>query len=213
MDEGLDLPATRLLAVLGFLLGWPLMVATISIQDSDGFEGFSRAFNYQFSRPWQYVRDWTTSIVFGSFMSLIVVAIVSLATHLAAWTVSNGMGAQRVRAFLTAGPEWMSPSGPQIAVSDAAKVHLTGDNDSGSEAQAADDGGNAGRPGSIGVWLAGFWLHVTGALANSFATSFFWTSATIIYFLLRKHEDNIEFSEIYVAEDEPQDAPRRACSL
>lgn len=43
------------LLLLGLGLGWPLMIAAISTEDSDGFDGLSRSFGFLWDRPWHAV--------------------------------------------------------------------------------------------------------------------------------------------------------------
>ncbi len=41
-----------LLLLMGLGIGWPLMIAAISTEDSDGFDGLSRSFSFLWDRPW-----------------------------------------------------------------------------------------------------------------------------------------------------------------
>lgn len=40
------------LMLFGLTICWPLMIATVSIEGTDAFDGLSRSYNYLFSRPW-----------------------------------------------------------------------------------------------------------------------------------------------------------------
>ncbi|MFP6764542.1 MAG: hypothetical protein VB858_13020, partial [Planctomycetaceae bacterium] len=40
------------LMLVGISVGWPLMIAAVSTEDSDGFDGLSRSFGFLFDRPW-----------------------------------------------------------------------------------------------------------------------------------------------------------------
>ena len=163
--------ALAVLLGIGFVTGWPLMVATITVEDCDGFEGFTRAFNYQLSRPGAYFVDIVVAALFGSLMSVLVVGFLGLTVQFASASVGSGMGHASVATMVSSGPDWLSTFPPD----------------------EADQ--------SVGPRLAGAWLCAAAALANSFAHSFFWTSATVIFFLLRKREDNVDYDEIHIAEE------------
>ncbi len=58
-----------------------------------------------------------------------------------------------------------------------------------------------GTVGQAGLKLIGFWVDVVVTLAMGFAFSYFWTSTTAIYFLLRRHVDATELDEVYLPEE------------
>ncbi|QDU80265.1 hypothetical protein Pla110_19900 [Polystyrenella longa] len=51
------------LLLIGSLAGWPMALATISVEGSDGFDGFSRSFSYIFSKPLRYAVYWLAVII------------------------------------------------------------------------------------------------------------------------------------------------------
>ncbi len=52
--------------------------------------------------------------------------------------------------------------------------------------------------------LIHFWRYMVGLAVMGYAVSYFWTSATSIYLLLRKDEDGAEIDEIFLDVDPPQ---------
>jgi hypothetical protein len=62
----------------------------------------------------------------------------------------------------------------------------------------ADTLGGLGR---AGVWFIHLWTGVVKLGAVSFLFSYFWTSATAIYFLLRRDVDSTEMDEVYLEEE------------
>jgi hypothetical protein len=52
--------------LIGVGAGWPLMIAAISTEDSDGFDGFSRAHSYVFDVPWQYLWSLVVLLCYAS---------------------------------------------------------------------------------------------------------------------------------------------------
>jgi hypothetical protein len=50
----------------------------------------------------------------------------------------------------------------------------------------------------VGPVMAGFWLRVLAVLVWGFVYSFFWSSATIIYYLLRHSVDGEPLDKVYL---------------
>jgi hypothetical protein len=67
-------------------LSWPLMVAAISTEGSDGFDGLSRAFGYVMNRPWYFA----FLVGMTHFVGIVLLAVARLfavfAMHLAQWS-------------------------------------------------------------------------------------------------------------------------------
>ena len=83
--------------LIGVGAGWPLMVAAMSTEDSDGFDGFSRAHSYIFDVPWHYLWCFVLAMIYASA----TVIFVELA---AAWAFNAG----------AVGVAWGSGSGLEI---------------------------------------------------------------------------------------------------
>jgi hypothetical protein len=71
------------LLLIGLVLGWPLMVATVSTQGSDAFDGFSRSLDYVLTRLWPLVWFFIVTAVHGILMLLLVTGVASLVAYLA----------------------------------------------------------------------------------------------------------------------------------
>ncbi|MEZ6048933.1 MAG: hypothetical protein R3C11_25815 [Planctomycetaceae bacterium] len=50
-----------LLLVFGMLFSWPMTLATVAVEGSDGFDGFSRPLSYLFSKLLRFFVYWTSS--------------------------------------------------------------------------------------------------------------------------------------------------------
>lgn len=61
-----------------------------------------------------------------------------------------------------------------------------------------------GPLGMVGAWLMRFWGQCVKVFAVGFLYSFFWTAATVMYFLLRRDVDAVELDEVYLDEDAEQ---------
>ncbi|HUG93512.1 MAG TPA: hypothetical protein VML55_21915 [Planctomycetaceae bacterium] len=167
------------LLVIGIAAGWPLMVATISSEATDAYDGFSRSYSYIYSRPWHAVWYAIVAVAYGLVVLVWVKLVASFVVYLAGWAVSLGLNLDDVG----------SPWTPFVSdLSDPARF-------------TRDTPGwiSAGRP------LAGFWLHALVLAVVAFASSYFWTAATIIYMLLRQSEDATDLDEVYVTTEAERD--------
>ena len=64
------------------------------------------------------------------------------------------------------------------------------------------DGQTLGPLGNTGAQIVQFWTNCLLTLAYGFVFSYFWTSTTVIYFLLRRLVDATELDEVYMPEDQ-----------
>jgi hypothetical protein len=53
--------------------------------------------------------------------------------------------------------------------------------------------------------VAAFWLAALAMIAIGFAVSYFWSAATMIYFILRRADDGTEFDDVWLGEVEEDD--------
>jgi len=167
------------LIVVGLFTSWPLMAPTISTEDSDAFDGFSRSFGYVFSRPRQWIGVFLASVIYGTVCVAVVLGLALLVVHLAVWGVSSGMNARDLSAMTADSPF---------------PVFFESNPD------------NEATTSSAAVSLTQFWLSAASLLIHGFAASLFWTLATIGYFLLRKSDDATALDEVFLTEeDEPDD--------
>jgi hypothetical protein len=155
------------------------MYATISAEGSDGFDGFSRAYSYVFSRPWHYLWYALVATAYGAVVVTFVYFLVSLVAFLTAAAVASGLGLEKTQGFLLG------------ATTDVGGATLLSD-------------ASLGRVG-VGTILFGVWLRFLALLATGFVTSYFWTSATVIYFLLRRVDDATDFQEVYLPDEKETD--------
>jgi hypothetical protein len=167
------------LILIGAAAGWPLMYATISTEASDGFDGFSRAYSYVFSRPWHYLWLAFVALVYGAIVITFVYVVASLVAYLSAAGVASSLGNRSTGSLLLGAPD--SIGGPSL---------LTG-----------HPSGEIG----IGTYFAGAWMQTVAVLASGFVTSYFWTAATVIYLLLRQVDDATDFHEVYMPEEKEAD--------
>jgi hypothetical protein len=72
--------------LIGVGAGWPLMIAAIGTEDSDGFDGFSRAHSYIFDVPWYYLWTFVVAMIYASAAVFFAELAVSWIIHI------NGLG-------------------------------------------------------------------------------------------------------------------------
>ncbi len=167
------------LIMFGVACGWSLTQATISVEDSDAFDGFSRSFSYVFSKPWHFLWYVVVALLFGGVAIEIVAFVATVIGDIASWGISTGMDKGHLsellrdsKSLLSKNPlDWSPPK--------------------------------EGLPAAS--WFAVAWHYLAGLMVFCFQDSYFWVASTIIYFLLRRVEDATDFDEIHVAEGETSD--------
>ncbi|VAX37866.1 hypothetical protein MNBD_PLANCTO02-2608 [hydrothermal vent metagenome] len=167
------------LILLGVTCGWSLMQATISVEDSDAFDGFSRSFSYVFSKPWHFIWYLLVALLFGGIAVEVVSFVASIVINIAAQGLSTGMNEERLTALLGES-QFLLKQNPL----DWNPLH-------------------AGLP--MATWFAVAWHYLAGLMVFCFRDSYFWVATTIIYFLLRRAEDATDFDEIHIPAGETPD--------
>jgi hypothetical protein len=165
--------------LIGAAAGWPLMYATISTEASDGFDGFSRAYSYVFSRPWHYAWFAIVALAYGAVVITFVYFVATLVAYLSAAGVSSSLGTTGTNGLLLGAPD--SVGGPGLL------------------------NGSPSGTLNVGTFFAGMWLQAMGLLVSGFVASYFWTAVTVIYLLLRQVDDATDFHEVAVPEEKETD--------
>lgn len=182
---GLLLAFLMVIVLIGVAVGWPLMFATINVEATDGFDGLSRAYNYVYERPWHYLWFTLVATVYGSVVISFVWLVGNAVVYLAIWCLAWGMGLDAASELVSELPptvtgwvEWFS------GTRDRMNVILSG---------------------GWGTVLASLWGGAVALLVMGFVHSYFWTTTTIMYFLLRRNVDGNDFDEVHLAYEEERD--------
>jgi hypothetical protein len=180
---GLSVLIGILLAVMlfGLALGWPTMFVTISVDGTDGFDGFSRAYNYLLERPVTLLWCVFVAAVHGVVMTTLLWFAAQVVLYLTAWGVSWGSGSDNL-AMLFHG--FAIPVGLRPFANDAV---------------------TAPAGGSTGQIILGAWINLFLVLLHGFVHSYFWSAATIVYFLLRQQVDGNELDQVYLGDSDEDD--------
>ncbi len=78
------------LLVISVSVGWPLMVAAVSTEDSDGFDGLGRANGFLLDRPWRALLLVLLSLPVFALGWLFAATLLSLTVYMADWAVASG---------------------------------------------------------------------------------------------------------------------------
>lgn len=172
--------------IVGLAVGWPMMVAAVSVEGTDSFDAVSRSFAYVFQKWMRLigygVGAWLLSILFVGLVSWFC----SLAIQSTEWSLSWGTGSERIQQIKTGEfkPATANPDKP----GEPAKVQPS---------STFETGRSIIRLSERVVLLAQF--GVSYAL--------FFTMATAIYLLRRRDVDESELDEVYQDREDVRDLP------
>jgi len=168
---------------VGLAAGAGLMYPTIAVEGSDCFDAISRSFSYVFSRPWRAILYGLVALAYGTLCYLFVrlfAFLALLASHtFVGWGIFTGgqrlaAGADRLDVL------WTAPTYDQF--------HAPFN-------WAAMSGAEA-----VGAFLLSVWVYLVVAAMGAFLISFFASSTTVIYLLLRRHVDATDLGDVWVEE-------------
>lgn len=161
----------------GLIFGWPLMWPTISAErDGDPFEAFSRSYSYVYGKPLHYFFYVVVAASLGALAWSVAWSAAQLVQEFGFWALAWGGGGQRVTDLRR-----------------DALILLAG----GSLEEA-------GRLWSLGAMLISWALGLLHAVTTAFRYTFFFSTASAIYLLLRHDVDEKEMDEVFL--DEPTSA-------
>jgi hypothetical protein len=195
------------------LVGYPLMFPTLSVEGSDTFDALSRAYNYVFQAPWQYLWNAAVALVYGVVVTFFVVLMGSLTVYLTKWALTQTPLTQTTKqepyylfvyAPETYGWKKLLLADTPIAVQEDVKVVaertvVTYPYVDPARAKAYEDSYQVWN--YLGAGLATVWLVLTLLFMLGFAYSYFWSAATAVYLNMRQVVDDTEWDEVYLDEE------------
>ena len=162
-------------------VGFNLMFPAIAYEGSGCFDAISRSFSYIYSRPWRMIFYTMTAATYGSvcyvfvrYFAFLLIATSRLFLQLGVW-VDNGQAVNKLDAI------WPYPSFINLLGTSAATP--------------------ANGVQSFSAWLIYLSLLAVVGVVVSFIISFYFSSNTIIYGLLRKIVDDTALEEIHTDSD------------
>ncbi len=172
------------LVLLGLIGGFNLMYPTVAVEGSDSFDAISRSFSYLYARPWRLGFYTILSIIYGAVSFLFVrffIFVMLVLTHkfagLAIFTTTD-----------SAVPLWTS-----LWPNPGTAARLSYEIDTMSLSFAQEIGARM-------IWL---WVHLVIAMLGAFVVCFYFSSNTIIYYLMRREVDATDLDDVYL--EQPDD--------
>jgi hypothetical protein len=172
------------LVALGTAGGLNLMYPTIAVEGSDSFDAISRSFSYVYARPWRMLWYTIVAIVYGAFTYLFVRLFIWLTLGLShrftgMWVVRNSD--QEVRVWNTL---WPGSSFARLPY-DIPWLSM-----------------------SFGEKLAAFfialWVFIVISFLGAYLISYYFSSSTIIYYLMRREVDATELDDVYLEQSDDE---------
>ena len=103
------------LLLVGVLLGWPLMWATISVEGSDSFDALSRTYAYVFQKPLNYLAYIVFAVIIGLLGWIVVEQFAAAVIWVGTWAASWGTGLERMEELRHyTGDSWMANGGATL---------------------------------------------------------------------------------------------------
>jgi hypothetical protein len=185
--------------LLGALVGWPLMWATVSVEGTDAFDALSRSYAYTYHRPWRLFGY----VIFAGFLAVasmfVVRVFASSAIALGNWSIDWGLSETTMHSVVSPrASQDESPAAPDI------EVVPGGASPDKAPAPAATSQPPSEPSGllSAAKSVIGFWKSLVAALVAGYQAGFLWVSAVGIYLLLRRDIDGVQMNEVYVDQAE-----------
>jgi hypothetical protein len=167
------------LVVVGTVGGFNLMYPTIAVEGSDSFDAISRSLSYVFARPWRMLIYTIVSLVYGGlcfmFVRFFVYLMLAFTHFFAQWFLGGKPGLYW--------PEiW-----PPVGVGDLTyHIHY--------HALAWSE--------KIAATLIAMWVYLVLSFLAAFVISFYFSSNTLIYFLMRREVDATELDDVFIEDNE-----------
>lgn len=203
--------------VLVGLVGWPLMVATVSAEGTDSFDALSRSYSYIYQAPWQYLWSSFLALVYGVVLVFFIGFMASLMVFLGKWGVSSAVGLSSPDPKKDREPSYLFIYAPtsfgwrDLLISSNTRfvqerTTIAYDGRPTKRLEFTEEYEKELRPWEkTGAFLVSVWIYPVFLLVVGFGYSFFWSASTIVYFLMRKHVDDTEMDEVHVDEDDLED--------
>lgn len=185
------------LTSLGLVGGGHLMYPTIAVEGSDSFDAVSRSFSYLYARPWQLIFYSAVALVYGAITYLFVRYFLYLLLYLTHAGVGLFMWGDAYDGTTLMTAIWPAPNNPMNLSYDVNFAAIGGLH-------------------SIGAFFIAFWVYIAIAMLGAYAISLYFSSSTIIYYLMRREVDATAIDEVYLepsdddfadAQPEPTPAP------
>lgn len=169
--------------VIGLLTGWPLMYPTIATEGSDSLDGLARSIGYIWGQPFRAVLYGVVASIYGVITYLFVRFFAWLGLYLTHGFVKWGA---------LAGGDSLAPQADWLDTL-WAKPTFWNLHDFNWVALGGWDG--------LCALLVAAWVNLVVAAVAAYLVSYFASSSTLIYLLLRRKVDATDLDDVFIAEE------------
>jgi hypothetical protein len=176
-----------MLLLLGIIGGFNLLYPTIAVEGSDAFDAMSRSFAYVYARPWRLILYTVVSLIYGAITYLFVsfaVYLVLLLTHVFTGWGTNLLGS--LHGHNSGLPKlttlWPTPQFSRLI--------------------APTNWYAMNWSEYTGSLFLHFWVYLLICTIGAYVISYYFSTHTIIYLLLRRSVDGQSTAEVFT-DDEP----------
>ncbi|MBI4834212.1 MAG: hypothetical protein HY811_05280 [Planctomycetes bacterium] len=185
--------------IIGFLFSAHMFYPTIGVEGSDSFDAISRSFSYLYSRPWHYIWYQLVALVYGAVTTAFVWLFGYFMIIISLWAGAVGMGAKFTVIMNSIG------IGGKLGALNCPLSHF------GISLPVAwlPDAQMSTIPTTyhIAAFILMVWLVLVVGFILAYSVSYFFSSQTIIYLLMRKKVDEIDVKEVWDEEEETNELP------
>jgi hypothetical protein len=178
--------------LIGAVVGWPLMWATVSVEGTDAFDALSRSYAYTYQRPWRLLWYALFALFLAVVSMFVVKAFASSSIALGTWSIEWGLGREKTHAIVA--PEPPANVAPRIEGATGPNAGVDVEAPAANTATPTD----LGKTLSATKWIIGCWKAVVGVLVAGYQVGFLWVAAVGIYLLLRRDIDGVQMTEVFV---------------
>jgi hypothetical protein len=177
-----------MLLLLGIIGGFNLLYPTIAVEGSDAFDAMSRSFAYVYAKPWRLLFYTVISLIYGVitflFVSFAVYLILLLAHTFVGWGTS----------FFGANYGWASGL-PKLDTLWPTPRFMRLVSPINWQAMSWTE--------YVGALFLYFWIFTLITSIGAYVISYYFSSHTVIYLLLRRAVDGQSLREVYVEPASP----------
>jgi hypothetical protein len=195
----LGIAIVLMLLLLGIIGGFNLLYPTVAVEGADAFDAMSRSFAYAYARPWRLLFYTVTALIYGVvtflFVSFAVYLILLLTHTFVGWGASFfGFNYGAYSGMPKLDTMWPEPQFMRLV------MPINWYAMSWSE--------------FVGALFLHFWVFFLITGIGAYVISYYFSSHTIIYLLLRRSVDGQDIREVYLDEEEapPAAAPATVAS-
>ncbi|MCI0492442.1 MAG: hypothetical protein L0Z07_05865 [Planctomycetes bacterium] len=193
--------------LIGALVGWPLMWATVSVEGTDAFDALSRSYAYVYQRPLRLLWYVFFAALLAALSMFVVKAFAASAIALGDWSISWGLDRETMAEVVV--PPGAVRDLPQLPPPAEATIPpATADAVAGDKELAETAAKRAPRLlEKVARRAIFFWKSLLAALAAGYQAGFLWVSAVGVYLLLRRDIDGAEMDEVFIEQEADRGLP------